>query len=188
MPSIPVFFATTEGHTKTIAEAIAAVLREEGYDSEALDVTRHREPFAWLNAVSAVIGGSLHAGQHQRELHAFVAREARHLNARPAAFFSVSLSAASRNQAEVDAAHGLAAAFTRDASWTPRRIACFAGKLAYTQYSFFIRLVMRRIARKEGGPTDTSRDHDLTDWAAVRAFAKSVAADARAALGVRAAS
>ena len=188
MPTIPVFYATTEGHTQKIAETIAAVLRHEGYESEAVDVARHEEPFPWLDAVSAVLGGSLHAGRHQRALSAFAAREAAHLNARPSAFFSVSLSAGSRNPTEVDAAHGLAAAFTRDAGWTPRRIACFPGKLAYTRYGFFIRLVMRRIARKEGGPTDTSRDHDLTDWAAVRAFAKGVAADARAALGVRAAS
>jgi menaquinone-dependent protoporphyrinogen oxidase len=33
---------------------------------------------------------------------------------------------------------------------------------------------LRRIARKEGGPTDTSRDHELTDWAAVAALAADV--------------
>jgi menaquinone-dependent protoporphyrinogen oxidase len=186
--SIPVFFATTEGHTRKIAEAIAAVLREEGYDSEALDLAREKDPPAWLNVAGAVIGASLHGGRHQREARAFAAREARHLNARPSAFFSVSLSAGSRNPAEVDAAHGLAAAFARDAAWNPRRTACFPGKLAYTQYGFFKRMLMRRIAKKEGGPVDTRRDHELTDWSAVRAFARSIAADVRAASGVRAAS
>jgi menaquinone-dependent protoporphyrinogen oxidase len=29
---------------------------------------------------------------------------------------------------------------------------------------------MRRIARKEGAPTDTSRDHELTDWPALDRF------------------
>jgi menaquinone-dependent protoporphyrinogen oxidase len=56
---------------------------------------------------------------------------------------------------------------------------CFAGKLAYTQYGVLTRWLMRRIAAREGGPTDTSRDHDLTDWVAVRDFALAVAADAR---------
>jgi menaquinone-dependent protoporphyrinogen oxidase len=30
---------------------------------------------------------------------------------------------------------------------------------------------MRRISRKEGGDTDTSRDYEYTDWAAVDRFA-----------------
>lgn len=188
MLSIPVYFATTEGHTRTIAETIAAVIREEGYESEAIDLARPQEPPEWLNVVSAVVCASLHGGKHQRQAVEFAAREARHLNARPSAFFSVSLSAASRNPAEVDAAHGLASAFARDAGWHPRRTVCVAGKLAYTQYGLFTRLMMRHIAKREGGPTDTSRDHDLTDWQAVRAFAQSVAADAREASGVRVAS
>ena len=32
--------------------------------------------------------------------------------------------------------------------------------------------VMRRIVSKEGGDTDTSRDYEYTDWAAVDAFAR----------------
>jgi len=31
---------------------------------------------------------------------------------------------------------------------------------------------MRRIAKKEGGPTDTSRDHEMTDWTQVRDVAE----------------
>jgi menaquinone-dependent protoporphyrinogen oxidase len=34
---------------------------------------------------------------------------------------------------------------------------------------------MKRIARKEGGPTDESRDHDLTDWSEVSRFAHEMA-------------
>jgi len=33
------------------------------------------------------------------------------------------------------------------------------------------RFVMRRIAVKAGGPADTSRDHEMTDWDQVRAAA-----------------
>ena len=46
-----------------------------------------------------------------------------------------------------------------------------AGALAYTRYGFLTRFFMRRIAKKEGGPTDTSRDHELTDWGMVARFA-----------------
>jgi menaquinone-dependent protoporphyrinogen oxidase len=36
---------------------------------------------------------------------------------------------------------------------------------------------MRYIAWREGGPTDTSRDYEFTDWNAVRQFALEVASD-----------
>jgi len=187
MGRIPVFFATTEGQTRRIAETIASVLREEGFDSEAIDLANAQPP-RWLDITSAVVGASIHGSRHQREARAFVVREARHLNARPSAFFSVSLSAGSRNPSEVDAARGLASAFAQATGWTPRRSACFPGKLAYTQYGFLKRWLMRRIAQKEGAPTDTSRDFEFTNWTAVRAFAHTVAADARDMARARAAS
>jgi menaquinone-dependent protoporphyrinogen IX oxidase len=40
-------------------------------------------------------------------------------------------------------------------------------------------MLMRRIARKEGGPTDTRRDHELTNWTDVTALATDIAALAR---------
>ena len=33
-----------------------------------------------------------------------------------------------------------------------------------------IRLIMKRIARKAGGPTDTSHDYEFTDWLAIDRF------------------
>jgi menaquinone-dependent protoporphyrinogen oxidase len=39
-----------------------------------------------------------------------------------------------------------------------------AGALLYRQYNWLVRLVMKRIAKAEGGSTDTSRDHEYTDW------------------------
>jgi menaquinone-dependent protoporphyrinogen oxidase len=188
MTRIPVFFATTEGHTRRIAETIASVLREQGFQSEAVLVSDSETPYDWSTAVNAVVGASLHRGRHQPCAEKFVRREAQHLNKRPAAFFSVSLSAASRNPSEVAAAGHIATTFLRATEWQPHRVACFAGKLAYTQYGFVKRWFMRRIAEREGGPTDTSRDHDLTNWAAVREFALNVAADTWRVLQARAAS
>jgi len=47
-----------------------------------------------------------------------------------------------------------------------------AGAILYTRYNWFICWAMKRIARKEGGSTDTTRDHDYTDWAQVTAYAQ----------------
>ena len=42
------------------------------------------------------------------------------------------------------------------------------------------------LARKEGGPTDTSRDFEMTDWAAVDRLAGEVAESIRASEGAAA--
>jgi menaquinone-dependent protoporphyrinogen oxidase len=52
---------------------------------------------------------------------------------------------------------------------------CLAGRLAYTQYGILTRLLMTWIARRQGGPTDTSRDHELTNWDEVARLADTVA-------------
>jgi menaquinone-dependent protoporphyrinogen oxidase len=42
------------------------------------------------------------------------------------------------------------------------------------------RWIMRRMAAREGAPTDTRRDHEFTNWTSVREFARAVAQDVRA--------
>jgi menaquinone-dependent protoporphyrinogen oxidase len=174
---VPVFCATTEGQTHRIAAEIAAVLREQGFISDVHCLSESMPTIDWKNVRGVVVGASIHAGRHQRVAADFVTREAQHLSARPSAFFSVSLSAASRNPAEVDAVRGLARNFLRQTRWQPNRVFSVAGKLAYSRYGFFTRQLMRLIAWREGAPTDASRDYEFTDWKAVRQFALDVATD-----------
>ena len=65
----------------------------------------------------------------------------------------------------------MAAAFPEHLGWKAGQVVCVAGRLAYTQYGLLKRFVMRRIAVKAGGPADTSRDHEMTDWDQVRDLA-----------------
>lgn len=176
MCEVPVFYVTTDGQTGRIAEYLAGILRERGLDSRAIDLGALPPPrIDWKQVRGAIVGASLHAGRHQDVATAFVRVHRDDLNARASAFFSVSLSAASRNAAERIAAERLARGFAREAGWEPQIIACIAGRLAYTRYGWLKRLVMKRVARKEGGPTDTSRDHELTDWPMVKQLANAMA-------------
>ena len=173
---IPVFFATSEGQTRRIARRIASVLHDLGLDSCAIDVAGPNAAIIdWTNVRGALVGASLHAGKHQKVAERFVKAHAVDLTSVPSAFFSVSLSAASKNAKEVVAADKLARAFPNACGWRPARIVTVAGRLAYREYGFFIRWVMKRIAKKEGAPTDTSRDYELTDWAEVDALARDMA-------------
>ncbi len=174
--AVPVFFATSEGQTRRIAERLAAVLHDLGFDSRAIDVAGpDAARLDWTKVQGALVGASLHAGTHQKAADRFVRAHAFDLNAVASAFFSVSLSAASKNQHEVDAAANLARAFPAARGWKPVTIVSVAGRLAYREYGFFIRWVMKRIARKEGAPTDTSRDYELTNWTQVEQLAREMA-------------
>ena len=172
---IPVFYATTEGQTRRIAERLAAMFREKGFVSRAFDVASADADYVeWGRVRAAVVGASLHAHRHQRSAVAFVREHAGDLNAHPSAFFSVSLAAISATPAEREAAAQLASSLPMKAGWHPDEIACIAGRLAYTQYGFFTRFIMKRIARRRDAPTDTSRDYEFTNWDEVACFADAI--------------
>ena len=174
---VPVFYATRDGHTRKIAEYLASHLCARGLDSVALNVdSPEARSSDWASVRGVVVGSPIYIGKHQKTAAEFVRAHRAQLNERPSAFFSVSLSAGSRNAAEVKAAQDLARGFIEDTGWYADEVACFAGCLAYTKYGFIKRTMLRWIAKKEGGSTDTSRDHEYTDWTKVDELAGRIAA------------
>ena len=180
MCEVPVFYATTEGQTRRIAERVAAQLLEHGLDSRAIRIV-HAEAMAidWGKVRGACVAASLHRQHHQPEAAAFARRFSHELSSVPSLFISVSLSAASKNANEVRAAATLAEAFPLATGWTPWKVAAVAGRLAYTQYNWVVRWMMRRIALKEGASGDTSRDHEYTDWDEITGLADRLAYQVR---------
>jgi menaquinone-dependent protoporphyrinogen oxidase len=177
MCDVPVFYATTEGQTRRIAEALARNLGEMGIDSRAVDVTgAEAEGFSWTRARAVVLAASVHGGKYQREAESFVRANLLEFNDRPSIFLSVSLAICSVVARDVEAARATADRFPVQLGWTASRVVCVAGRLAYTRYGWLKRFIMRRIAARSGGSTDTTRDHELTDWSQVRAVAADVAA------------
>jgi menaquinone-dependent protoporphyrinogen oxidase len=172
---LPVFYATTEGHTRRIAERLAAIFREMGFESRAIDAASSDADYTDWTGVRTVVGASLHMQRYQRAAEAFVRARVADLNLRPSAFFSVSLAVASQHPADREAAKWIAGALPASLGWHPNAIVCLAGRLAYTQYGIVTRFIMKQIARREGGPTDTSRDHELTNWDEVTQLAENVA-------------
>jgi menaquinone-dependent protoporphyrinogen oxidase len=176
MLDVPIFYATTHGHTRRIAEHMATVLRGHGLASEAVDVATHEaDAIDWLGVRAVALIASLHAGAHQPAAEAFARRHHDELSVRPSLFVSVGLSICSKLPEEVATARRKADAFPGRVEWSAAAVACVGGRLAYTQYGFITRWMMRRIVGKSGGPTDSSRDYDLTDWRQVRALAEDLA-------------
>jgi menaquinone-dependent protoporphyrinogen oxidase len=169
MARILLLFSTHDGQTARIADRIARVLREASHEvteycaeeaGAGSDIERHD---------AVVIGGSVHMGHHARTLEQLVRRHAAALATRPSAFFSVSLSAAGTEAQRADATRVMAQFFLRT-GWQPDDVTIFAGALPYTRYNPFVRFMMKLIVNAAGGDTDTSRDHEYTDWAAVDRF------------------
>lgn len=173
---IPVFYATTHGQTRRIAERLVALFHEKGLTSRAIDVaTSDAGCVDWPRVQVAVVGASLHARKHQRSVRAFCDQYAPELNAGPSVFFSVSLAAGSDRAEERDEALRIARDFTTAVEWRADEIVCLAGRLAYTRYGWLTRFIMTRIARRHGQPTDTSKDYEYTNWDEVARLADSVA-------------
>lgn len=178
-----ILFATREGHTRKIADRIAADLRALGVEADLFDV-RATAAIDWAGYSTACVAASVHVGHHEPEMIAFVRRHREALERLAAPFISVTLSdagaedpkrtAAERREAAADAQR-MIDVFVGETGWRPDRALPVAGALTYSKYNFLVRFVMKRIARQAGAPTDASRDYEFTDWRAVDRFAATLA-------------
>ncbi len=183
MKSVLILYATREGHTQLIANHIALTLGARKLPTVVMCAKDAAE--LEVGAYSAaVLAASVHVGKHEPELVDFVIRHRAELERLPSAFISVSMAEAgaenleASNQSRLEAAENVQHTidrFCEQTGWHPERIKPVAGALLYTQYGALTRLVMKFIARRAGGPTDTSRDYDFTDWKALARFAEEFA-------------
>lgn len=165
-----VVFGTKYGQTAIIATRIARLIEASGAIVTLHDV-RELPIDTQLGTYDAVIiGASVIRGRHQRAVQTFVRRHYELLNGMPTAFFSVSGSAASPEERGRTDARRCAEEFLRATHWRPAMTELIGGAMAYTKYGPLLRWIMRQIADRNQGPTDTTCDHEMTDWAQVMRF------------------
>ena len=174
MNRILVAVSSTDGQAARIAERIARVLAADGHAVTTGAVTDPGLASELRTHSAVVVGGSIRYGHHARALEDWVSGNLAAIAARPNAFFSVSLSAGGPG-AKPLAAQGYVTEFQRRTGWHPAHWTTFAGALRYTTYRPWIRWLMRMIVGHAGWETDTSRDYEYTDWAAVERFARELA-------------
>ena len=165
---ILIIYGTIEGQTRKIARFMEDVLQDAGH--KVAIASAIEEPPSPETYDAVLIGSSIHMHRYNPAIVEYATRHAATLNAMPSAFFSVCMAVASDLEEEHREAARIASDFLDRAGWKPLQVQQIAGALKYTQYDFFKRFIMRMIARKEGGATDTSRDHEYTDWGAVKEF------------------
>lgn len=192
MKPILVLYATREGHSRRIAEHIAATARADGKPTDIVDAAHIPEGFS-LDAYSAAfLTASVHGQRHEKEMVQFVKCHIDELDRIPTAFLSVSLSEAGaedkkapqeRRARAASDARKMIESFLVETRWRPTEVRAVAGALPYSKYNFLMRFIMKQISRRAAGDTDTSRDYEYTDWAAVDALVEKVSAAKEATRG-----
>lgn len=175
MKSVLVVYATREGQTGKVAASISDHLEHSGASvklvnavdgaaTDGLDL----EAFDLL-----VFGASMHAGGLEPEIVELINRSVGQIEQKPNSFFLVLLSAATKDP-------DLRSEWLRDARnkmdeqlrFKFEHVEMIAGALAYSKYSLPTKWIMKRIARKAGEGTDTSKDYEYTDWDQVERYAQ----------------
>lgn len=175
MKNILVVYASSEGQTGKIARRLHDEMASHGAqvtlvnlaDAGAVD-NLDLSGFDLL-----VFGASIHVGKIQSAMVDFINTNSEIIAAKPHALFVVLMAAATKDRARREQSlQTIRQTLDRQLQVAFPDPEMIAGAILYTRYNWFIRLVMTRIARKEGGSTDTSRDHEYTDWAQVAAYAQ----------------
>jgi menaquinone-dependent protoporphyrinogen oxidase len=181
MVRIALPYASRDGQTRRIANRIAQTLQARGCVVEMRDVMAAAPArFDVASCDAAIVASSIRIGKHAPQMVRFVRDHREELCRIPNVFLEVSLSAHGivdpaasekrRSRARAAVAKTFAR-FIRETGWTPNNVHPVAGALLYRQYNFAIRAMLRFISSLVGASTDTSRDHEYTDWASVSCYA-----------------
>ncbi len=175
MASVIMVYSTTDGHTLTICKRLRGVIEQQGHEVTIAELT----PGADIDLGRydrIVIGASIRYGKHKPEVADFIEKNVAQLRAKPSAFFSVNAVARKPEKRDADT-NPYVRKFLKSISWKPQAVGVFGGKIDYPKYGFVDKTMIRFIMWMMKGPTDPTSVTEFTDWDAVDAFGRRVAAD-----------
>lgn len=162
-------YATTEGQTRKIAQAVADCVVRLGDEARLVDLADAPEDLDPADFDIVFVAASVHAGRYQSAARHFVKKQLAALNAHPSAFISVSLSAVAGEHGDEESTERCAHKFLDETGWAARDVHHAAGALRFTRYDFFKKWIMRQIAKSHGYGA-SGEDIEFTDWRALDAF------------------
>jgi menaquinone-dependent protoporphyrinogen oxidase len=169
MNNILIVYASHYGQTQKIAEKIGNEMRSKNI--QAVSVSVDEASHISLESFDGVIVGTpVYAGKTNKKLQKWVIQNRELLSRKITGLFVVALNSADKRATARIVDSGLLRDFMVKTQWIPKFAANFAGALNYLEYNLFIKFIMKRISRSAGGPTDSSRDYELTDWQVVTDF------------------
>ncbi|HUL04141.1 MAG TPA: flavodoxin domain-containing protein [Gemmatimonadales bacterium] len=172
MSQVLIIYGTTDGHTAKIASALKNELTADGAHVDVVDARHLPRDVGPEQYDGVIVAASIHARGYQHAVSRWVRRHAAALNAVPSAFLSVCLGILEQRAEAQREVRDIMDRFLARAGWHPTVRLPVAGALPYTRYSWWKKWVMKRIAARTGGDTDTTRDFEYTDWEGLGAFAR----------------
>ena len=182
MASILIAYATVEGQTARICDALAQQLRAMGHAVDLIDLASRKTAPAVLPQDAVIIASSVHAGRHQDVVVHFAREHADVLRSKSTAFLSVGMAVVAAEQSGRQRADEQVQSFLKQVDWTPDFIERLGGAFRYSDFSRLKRWVFRlsqRLFRKElqrQGWPNLAADQEFTDWDAVRRFGETFGA------------
>jgi menaquinone-dependent protoporphyrinogen oxidase len=171
MGKIAIVYASKYGQTEKIAKHIQRRLADRGHDVIAVSLDRTPEFKPGISIDRVIAGGPVYIGRYPKVLTRWIIENKGNFSTESSGFFSVSLNAADPSGDARVADRALLHKFFRETGWTPGFSASFAGALKYPSYNILLRYLMKKISSKAGGPLDTSKEFELTDWSVIDSFA-----------------
>lgn len=168
MGSTLILYSSTDGHTIKICRELQSVIGglKQNVEINSIDEGLHIDLSRFDKIV---IGASIRYGKHNKKVFDFVRSNNETLKKIPSAFFSVNVVARKNNKSTPETNPYLLK-FLKSVDWKPSLVEVFAGKIDYSKYRAFDRLVIRLIMYMTNGPTNPNTVADFTNWERVRTF------------------
>lgn len=164
--TIPILYATIEGHTGRIARFVGAELRAAGHECDVIDLSDTAAGISLDGADRVILAGSVHERRHPAALEAYLVAARDALAAVPSMILSVSLSAAFEEGLEE--ARDYLTEMEMRTGFQPQRDMLVPGALRPGRYDYFARQVIRHVVLRGRDVDSDAREHDFTDYDALR--------------------
>lgn len=166
--NILIIYGTTEGQTRRVADFLSKEFQNLNHAVTLSDANGTPPSPSGFDAV--IIGASMHMERYQEPVLYYIREHHTALNATTSAFYSVSLTAASDDEASWQDLRHITERFLIAGHWRPALVEYVAGALRFTKYDFFKKFIMRQIAKRAGQNTASGEDKEYTDWNALKLF------------------
>ena len=168
MKSTLIIFSSTDGQTQKICKRIMEFEKNKN-DSQIVSISEARNTdLSQFQRI--IIGASIRYGKHKPDLYNFIESNIDKISNKENAFFSVNV-VARKPEKNTPNTNPYMKKFLKQSGWIPGHTEVFAGEIDYKKYKFFDKHIIRFIMWLTGGPTDTSRKYDFTNWDNVQLFA-----------------
>jgi menaquinone-dependent protoporphyrinogen oxidase len=167
-----VLYMSRGGHTARIARRLCESIDAAGGRGEIMSLLEaDKEGVDWDRYGLVVLGAPVLYGTYDRSVFEFVTRYRAQLEARPSAFFNVSVVARTPEKATVEGNRYMQK-FLQLSPWKPRDLKVIAGKVDYPSWRWHERLMIQLIMTYTHGPTDRTAVIDYTNWDDVAAYGR----------------